>query len=66
MNDLDVIAQLGDLKEIDYRNTLAIASIIELLIEKGVLSIDDIARKSSMLDAMTLEELKFNRLNKIQ
>ena len=64
MNDIDVLAQLGDLKEVDYRNTLAIASLIELLVEKGVLTIDDISNKSKMLDSMSVEELKLNRINR--
>ena len=64
MNDIDVLAQLGDLKEVDYRNTLAIASLIELLVEKGVLTIDDISNKSRMLDSMSVEELKLNRINR--
>ena len=34
MNKLEIIAQIGDIKEIEYRNTLALTSIIELLLEK--------------------------------
>ena len=34
MNKVDILAQLGDIKEIEYRNTLALTSIIELLLEK--------------------------------
>lgn len=58
MNDIDILAQIGDLKEIDYRNTLAIASLIEILAEKGVITIDDIAKKSQILDAMSIDEIK--------
>ncbi|MBA1335669.1 MAG: hypothetical protein HPY66_1295 [Firmicutes bacterium] len=57
MDDIDVIAQLGDMKEIDYRNTLAIASLIELLIDKGVLSRREIARKAQLLDNMSADEI---------
>ena len=64
MNDIDVLAQLGDLKEVDYRNTLAIASLIEILVEKGILTTDDISRKSRMLDSMSVEELRVNRMNR--
>ncbi|MTI70112.1 MAG: hypothetical protein FH751_07675 [Firmicutes bacterium] len=62
MNELDILAQIGDLKEIDYRNTLAIASLIEVLVEKGLITRHDIARKSKELDSMSLEELKVMRL----
>jgi hypothetical protein len=50
MNKLDVLAQIGDMKEIEYRNTLAITSIIELLLEKGIVSREDISRKAEELD----------------
>ena len=47
MNEIDVVSQLGDMKEIDYRNTLAIASLIELLIDKGILNRNEIAKRQS-------------------
>lgn len=58
MKDLDLYAQIGDLKDIDYRNTLAIATLIELLIEKKVISRQEFTKKSYHLDNMSLEELK--------
>lgn len=57
MNEVDIIAQIGDLKEVDYRNTLAIASLIELLIEKGIINRHEIARKARILDSMSTEEV---------
>ncbi len=57
MKDIDIVSQLGDLKEIDYRNTLAIASLIEILIDKGILNRREIAKKAKMLDDMTTEEI---------
>jgi hypothetical protein len=62
MNDIDMVSQLGDMKEIDYRNTLAIASLIELLIDKGILDRHEIARKAKLLDDMTAQEIAY--LNK--
>ncbi|HOC08602.1 MAG TPA: hypothetical protein PKN88_03670 [Bacillota bacterium] len=61
MNDIDMVSQLGDMKEIDYRNTLAIASVIELLIDKGILDRGEIARKAKLLDEMTAEEIAYLR-----
>ncbi|NPV43707.1 hypothetical protein H0A61_00946 [Koleobacter methoxysyntrophicus] len=58
MGDIDIIAQLADLKEIDYRNTLAIASIIEILIEKGIIKRQDIALKARELENMTISEIR--------
>lgn len=65
MTKLDVVGQIADLKEIDYKNTLAIASIIELLIEKGIISRNDIAKKALQLESMTLSEVRDNRLESI-
>ena len=61
MNNIDIIAQLSDMKEIDYRNTLAIASIIEVLIDKGIIDRNDIARKARQLDSMSTEEIYYMR-----
>jgi len=48
--ELEFLSQVADLKEIDYKNTLAIVSLIELLIDKGIITKDDIAMKSYQLD----------------
>lgn len=58
MNEVDIIGELADLKEIDYKNTLAIVSIIELLIEKNIVSRTDINKKAQFLDSLTEEQLK--------
>ena len=50
MGEIDLIALLGDLKEVDYKNTLAIASIIEVLIDKGIIDKRDIALKARELE----------------
>lgn len=63
MKDIDIIAQLGDLKNIDYKNTLAIATLIELLVENGLITRQEFARKAQQLDHMSLEELKNIRSN---
>lgn len=61
MNDIDIIAQLSDMKDTDYRNTLAIASIIEVLIEKGIINRNDVAKKARQLDSMSIEEIHLMR-----
>lgn len=61
MTKLDVISQIADLKEIDYKNTLAITSIIELLIEKGILDRCEVAVKAQSLEDQTLSEIRRNR-----
>ncbi len=65
MTKLEVYSQIADLKEIDYRNTLAIASMIEVLIEKGIIDKSDISRKARELENITTEEIvKNNKINK--
>jgi len=61
VNKVDIIAQIGDLKEIDYRNTLAIASIIELLIDKEIINRQEVAKKARLLDNMTTDEILYAR-----
>jgi hypothetical protein len=56
MNKLDVIAQIGDIKEVEYRNTLAITSIIEILLEKNIINREDIAKKAKELDQLAFME----------
>lgn len=55
--DIDIIGQLADLKEIDYRNTLAIATLIELIIEKGLCTRQEFTRKARELDTSTVSEI---------
>ncbi len=61
MHDIDLYAQIGDLKEVDYRNTLAIATLIELLVEKRLIDRREFAQTAQKLDTMSVEELKHHR-----
>lgn len=58
MNNVDILGEIADLKEIDYKNTLAIVSIIELLIEKKIITKNDITKKARFLDGLTIDQLK--------
>jgi len=65
MNKFDLINQIANMKEIDYKNTLAITCIIELLIEKGIIDRFEVAEKAQFLEDKTLSEIKrSNRLEK--
>ncbi|SMC40495.1 hypothetical protein [Sporomusa malonica] len=61
MNMLDVAAQLGDLKDVDYKNTLAIAVLIELFIEKGLFTRQEFAQKAQELESASLAEILMKR-----
>ncbi len=47
---MHIYATIGDLKEIDYRNTLAIATIIKVLVDKGIISEEEFRLKATLLD----------------
>lgn len=48
---INMFATLADMKEVDYKNTLAITTLIDLLIEKGVITRDELASRAQKLDA---------------
>lgn len=52
MNNIDIYAQISDMKVIDYKNTLALVSLIEVLIEKGVIQKNDVALKTREIDKL--------------
>lgn len=56
--EIDLIGQISDMKNIDYRNTLAIATLIELLVEKNIITRQEFSKKAHYLDHMSIEELK--------
>ncbi|WP_418789186.1 hypothetical protein [Paenibacillus agilis] len=49
-SNIDLIAQIADLKQDNYRLTLALSTLMELLVEKGIVEQDDISRKALELD----------------
>jgi len=70
MNQIDVIGQLADLKDTDYKNTLAISVLIELFIDKGLFTRDDFTKKTREVEKSTLSEItakrRFERLHAVQ
>lgn len=48
---VDLYATLADMKEVDYKNSLAITALIDLLVEKGLITRAEIATKAMRLDA---------------
>ncbi|MGZ9585936.1 hypothetical protein [Paenibacillus marinisediminis] len=49
--EIDLIGKLADLKHDHYRLTLAVSTLMELLVEKGILEQEDISRKAAELDS---------------
>jgi hypothetical protein len=57
-NIVDITAGLADLKTMCYRNTLALVSLIEVLIENGIIQKNDVALKALELDEEIQKNLK--------
>jgi hypothetical protein len=47
---IDLYATLADMKDVDYKNTLAITALIDLLIAKGLITRDEVAATAQRLD----------------
>lgn len=50
MSDVDILYQISQLKDTDYKNILAVTGIIELLIEKNIISKAELMRKIKSID----------------
>ncbi|MDO7906198.1 hypothetical protein Q5741_07165 [Paenibacillus sp. JX-17] len=50
MEEVAMVAKLADLKEEHYRVTLALSTMIELLVDKGILTREEVERKAAELD----------------
>lgn len=48
--NVHLYALLADMKDIDYKNLLSITIVIDLLIEKGIISAEEIVNKFNELD----------------
>ena len=55
---VDVLSQIAQLKEVDYKNTLMITSLIEVLVDKGILARKEVFEKSIFLDRLVESEAK--------
>lgn len=47
---INLYATLGDMKDVAYKNTLALTSLIELLLEKGLITHAELAERAQQLD----------------
>jgi len=48
---IDLYATLADMKEVDYKAALAIAALIDLLVAKGLITREEMAKRALQLDA---------------
>lgn len=50
MQFLSLASQVSDMKHDHYRQLLAISTLIELLVEKGILTPEEISEKASQME----------------
>lgn len=62
---LEIAGHIADLKDTDYRNTLAVAVLVELLIDKGVFTREEFALKARELEQASLAEILASRRMKV-
>lgn len=60
-DQVNLAAQIADLKDSQYTNTLALSALIEILIEKGVLSPEDFHLRTSQLEKEDLRTALHHR-----
>jgi hypothetical protein len=63
---LDIPSQLAHLKDTDYKNTLAITVLIELLIDKGIFTRQEFTCKAQELESASLAEIIMKRRSELR
>ena len=63
LNSLAVFSQIADLNETDYKTTLAITALIELLIHKNVITPQELSRIATDLEEEAETQLQHLPLN---
>lgn len=56
MQEINWIGKLADLKEEHYRNTLLVTALMDLLIEKGVLTRSELETRMAELDRIMIPD----------
>ncbi|PYI52415.1 hypothetical protein [Paenibacillus flagellatus] len=56
LQEVNMIGKLADLKEEHYRNTLLVTALMDLLIEKGVMTRDEIEARMADLDRIMIPD----------
>ncbi|WP_110953820.1 hypothetical protein [Anaerosinus massiliensis] len=62
MTEVDILGQIADLKEVDYKTNLVLSSFIELLCDKNIINKQELLCKIQALDLVT--ELEIRHANK--
>lgn len=60
LDQIDLAAKLGDMKEEHYNQTLLLTAMLELLTEKGLLTTEEIRAKAASLHHQAFSGLEEN------
>lgn len=52
MSDVDILYQISKIKNVEYKNTLFITGLIDLLVEKGLITMGELAECVKSADHM--------------
>lgn len=61
MDEINMIGKLAELKEAHYKNTLLLHAMMDLLIEKKVLTSDELSARMAEIDHASLASLRSDR-----
>lgn len=50
MQHVDLVAKIADLKQDNYNTVLTLSAMLELLIEKNIVTLDELERKAAAID----------------
>jgi len=48
---INLVAAMADMKDVMYKNTLGLTALIDLLVEKGVITKEEIGARAQLLDS---------------
>ena len=65
LSPLEIAGHIADLKDTDYKNTLAVAVLVELLIDKGVFTRQEFTAKARELEQASIAEIIMARRAKL-
>lgn len=61
MDEINMIGKLAELKEAHYKNTLLLHAMMDLLIEKKVMTSDELSARMAEIDHASLASLRSDR-----
>jgi|HigsolmetaAR203D_1030402.scaffolds.fasta_scaffold57791_2 hypothetical protein len=59
MMEVNMVAKLADLKAEHYRNTLLLTAMMDLMIEKGLISREELEKKMADLDRVIIPDRSY-------